>query len=722
MRDGAGAPGPAEAPLVTVAVTCFNAEHTIAAAIESARSQDWPHLEIVVCDDASTDGSRAIIESMARADARIRLLVHDQNRGYAGALNAVVREARGEFIAIFDDDDVSRPDRISRQWKRLTEYETHAGTQRVLCYSNRRVEQPDGRVSEPVRAIGRKSPEPHGPAAADFLLWHRQAPPFVWGQFGSCTLLCRRATLVDAGLFDEHFRRGAEWDMAVRLAHMDGHFIAVNDELITQRKTPTAEKGGRVSLDAMLQLRYKHRDGLRARHLYRSAIALAHARFHYARGEHVRSLLYVGLACLASPAVLRSELAKRRRDTRPGVASVAKNVGLLFTLRALQMLLRLAMLYIVVRALDKTQFGQYQYILSYLALFTVFALPGMNTALLQSVARGFSGTYRRAVPRALLGSLVGSAILLGFSVYHRHRGTPELPAGFLLAAVLFPFAYALDQWKSLRSGKEDFAGILRLEGVGFVVLAVLMIGAVTRWPGRVIVPLAVLMGVQAALNLWVSARALAHIPRGAPAETGALGYGARMSLYLALNTAANQVDKVLIFSFLSPESLAVFVAAERIPEMAKNAVQDLAAALAPRFAKRSAYTIDLDRTLRWLGIATGAVLVLVAFTLLPWVVRLVFGATYDSSIPYAQALMCTIAIGNTATLRFKYITSQLDDAGPRIVNLVMSATRIVASLILVPLYGIVGAVISAFIYRIVMTAIVQVVIQRRFLKTRASAP
>jgi glycosyltransferase involved in cell wall biosynthesis len=707
-----------DASLVTVAITCFNARETVGAAIECARAQDWPNLEIVVVDDASTDGSAAIIERLAATDARIRLIRHPENRGYPAALNSIVAAARGEFIAVFDDDDVSVPSRVTRQWARLTEYEAASGARLVVCYSNRAVETADGVRAEPVRAIGRKAPEPRGTDVADFLLWHYEDPRHAWGQFGSCTLFARRGTLIDAGPFDEAFRRGAEWDLAVRLALMDGHFIAVNDELVRQRKTATPDKAGRVALDNTLRLRRKHRDYLRRRRLYRASIAIAHSRFHYARGDGLRSNLYLALACACSPTVLRNELRKRRRATPPGAATMAKNAGFLFALRGVQMLLRLAMMYFVVRALTEVQFGQYQFILSCMALLTISSLPGLNNSIMQSVARGFPGTYRKAVPRALLASLAGSAVLLGLAAAYRFRGAAELPSGLALAAAFFPLAYGLEQWKSLRSGAEDFAGIFRLEGTGVVVLAIVMIAAVLRWPGAVIVPLAALLGVQAGLNLTLTRMALARIPRDAPFEPGAVAYGIRMTVYSAFNILANQVDKILIYAFLSPAALAIFVAAERLPELTKNAVQDVSTVLAPRFAKRSAYTRELDAGLRKAGMLTGVLVVAIAFTVLPWLIRLVFGQSYDDAVPYGQALMCSIAIGNVSTLRYRYVASKLHHVGPRTINIVMSAARIVASLILVPLFGMLGAVISAFVYRIVMTITVDIVVRRQYLETR----
>lgn len=395
--------------------------------------------------------------------------------------------------------------------------------------------------------------------------------------------------------------------------------------------------------------------------------------------------------------------------------ALARNAAFVFGLRLLQRSLRIVALYFVVRALSRETFGEYQFVLSCLALSAIFTLPGLNNSVMQSVARGFPGIYRRAVPRALAASLIGSALLGGMAAYYLASGRGELGGGLLLGACLFPLAYGLEQWKSYKSGGEDFAGLFRVEGLAAVVLAVLMVAAVTRMPGPLLVPLVVLLGVQTGLNLVMTSATLREVPRDAPGESGSVAYGTRTTFYSAFNTLANQADKLLIFYFLSPASLAVFYAAERIPELTKGVVQDVAAVMAPRFAKRARYTRDLDRILRTMGLVAGAIIVAAAFLVLPWVVSTLFGDAYEASIPYAQALMCSIAIGNVATLRYRYVASKLDEASSRNVNIGMSLTRVAASLILVPLYGLLGAVISAFIYRIAMTAIVHVVVKRRYL-------
>lgn len=302
------------APKISIGITCFNAEDTIERAVLSAVAQDWSNTEIIVVDDASTDRSIDRLRELAEHyPGRIKVIRHENNKGYPGALNTIVQTARGHFIAFFDDDDSSMPERLSVQWNRLVAYEQLQGADSVFCYSNRAV-VPFGADTpqEMTLAIGRSAPEPHGGMVADFIFCQLSPPPFVWGQFGSCTLMVRRSTLLRLGPFDETFRRCAEWDMAIRLAFQDGHFIAVDKPLVTQHLTRGAEKSGRAPLRHALALRHKYKKYLHAERLYWASLAQAHARFHYAKGERWKCRSFTVAACLAAPKKLLPDLLARR--------------------------------------------------------------------------------------------------------------------------------------------------------------------------------------------------------------------------------------------------------------------------------------------------------------------------------------------------------------------------------------------------------------------------
>jgi glycosyltransferase involved in cell wall biosynthesis len=297
-------------PLITIGITCFNAQDTIVSAVRGALEQDWPHLEILIIDDASSDSSAEIIKTLTQDDERVRLIRHETNQGYPAALNSIVRHARGELIAFFDDDDISRSDRLSRQYERITSYEYGRDPLLVFCYTNRHVAH-EGRILYSFKAIGRTAPEPQGNAVADFILWNSGLPGFTWGMFGSCTLMARKSTFEKLGGFDETFRRCAEWDIAVRGAMAGGHFIAVNDYLVTQAKTFTTDKAGSAPLRYSLQLRRKHKAYLSGRGVYYASLMCARYRFCGGKGRNIKQKIFVGLWIMASPARIVPFAAKK---------------------------------------------------------------------------------------------------------------------------------------------------------------------------------------------------------------------------------------------------------------------------------------------------------------------------------------------------------------------------------------------------------------------------
>jgi glycosyltransferase involved in cell wall biosynthesis len=303
--------------LITIGITCHNAADTIGRAVAGALAQDWAETEVIVVDDASIDQSWNILETLAKSEPKLRIIRHEINKGYPGALNSIIAAANGEFVAIFDDDDASTPDRLSAQFGRLTNYEGTTGAELVFCYSNRNVVKLGGTEPDHMGlAIGRYSPEPHGPAVADYLLGIRADPNYVWGLFGSCTLMARRSALKAVGPFDEKFRRSAEWDMAIRAALMGAHFIAVDRPLITQYKTQSADKSGSVPLKYSLLLREKHRDYLKRRGLYLASRALAHSNFYKNQKRPWKSWAYRLLAYMLGPSMLRRRLGSISNKSR----------------------------------------------------------------------------------------------------------------------------------------------------------------------------------------------------------------------------------------------------------------------------------------------------------------------------------------------------------------------------------------------------------------------
>ena len=96
--------------MVSIVISSFNYEQFLAQAIDSALSQTWPGVEVIVVDDGSTDGSRAII---ARYGAHVQAILKT-NGGQGSALNAGFARSRGNVVLFLDSDDVLLPHAVEQ--------------------------------------------------------------------------------------------------------------------------------------------------------------------------------------------------------------------------------------------------------------------------------------------------------------------------------------------------------------------------------------------------------------------------------------------------------------------------------------------------------------------------------------------------------------------------------------------------------------------------------
>jgi glycosyltransferase involved in cell wall biosynthesis len=113
LPDGAGL----ARPTVSVVVPCYNAAAFLEESLGSALAQTYPPLEVIVVDDGSTDDSATVAAALG---PRVRVIRQD-NRGESAARNRAIDEARGEWVAFLDADDVWRPTKLERQVAMVSE-------------------------------------------------------------------------------------------------------------------------------------------------------------------------------------------------------------------------------------------------------------------------------------------------------------------------------------------------------------------------------------------------------------------------------------------------------------------------------------------------------------------------------------------------------------------------------------------------------------------------
>lgn len=183
---------------VCVVIPTRNRVDLLARTLQSALGQRGVDVQVVVVDEASTDGTAAYLSQLH--DSRVTVLHHDQPQGVAAARNAGVSRARTAWVAFLDDDDIWAPSKLSAQ---LAALEARPDA-RWSCVGAVTVD-----AGLRVQLGGRP---PRGPWVADELLHRNRIPG------GGSGVLADTALVRELGGFDTELSNLADWDMWLRLA------------------------------------------------------------------------------------------------------------------------------------------------------------------------------------------------------------------------------------------------------------------------------------------------------------------------------------------------------------------------------------------------------------------------------------------------------------------------------------------------------------------------
>lgn len=195
------------APLVSVVIPAYLVAPYIAAALDSVLAQTFRDYEIIVVNDGSPDTDQ--LETVLEPYRKRIIYLRQENQGLSGARNAGIRAARGKYIAPLDADDMWAPEHLAAQLAVL-----EADPSIDLVYADARI---FGDTPEAGRTVMELSPSA-GEVTFERLVT-RQCVVNV------CVTVCRRETLLSAGLFDPALRRVEDIDMWLRIAMQGGRIV-----------------------------------------------------------------------------------------------------------------------------------------------------------------------------------------------------------------------------------------------------------------------------------------------------------------------------------------------------------------------------------------------------------------------------------------------------------------------------------------------------------------
>lgn len=186
-----------ESPDVSVVIPTRDRRDRLRLALVSVLRQRRIHVEVIVADDASTDGTAEMIAGLE--DPRVHVVRHRSRRGVSAARNRGIAEANGTWVAFLDDDDLWAPDKLALQ------LEAAGSTGRSWAYAG------DVNVDDHLRVLSAFRP-PTPQQVMESLPRYNPVPS------GASNVVVRADALAKAGGFDPDLRRTEDWDMWIRLA------------------------------------------------------------------------------------------------------------------------------------------------------------------------------------------------------------------------------------------------------------------------------------------------------------------------------------------------------------------------------------------------------------------------------------------------------------------------------------------------------------------------
>ncbi len=201
---------------VSVLIPAYNAETTIAAALDSVRTQTHAPLEIIIVDDASADGTLAAVRQYQSQHPSLPLVVieKNENRGPAHSRNIGIRQARGCYVTLLDSDDYFAPDKIKKQVVFLESHPEYMGCGTFLqCF---------GQQQNIVQAETRTE------RLRDILLI---GMPFLHSSF----MFRREFVLKYALFYNEDYRTAEDYEWAIRLLDANAKITTIPEPLYYYR-------------------------------------------------------------------------------------------------------------------------------------------------------------------------------------------------------------------------------------------------------------------------------------------------------------------------------------------------------------------------------------------------------------------------------------------------------------------------------------------------------
>ncbi len=336
-------------------------------------------------------------------------------------------------------------------------------------------------------------------------------------------------------------------------------------------------------------------------------------------------------------------------------------------------------------------YGTYRYILAIAALFSIFSLPGMGTAITRAVAKDNNNAISLATRTRVEYSLLGTLVALVGCYYYFLNENIELSMALLVIAVTLPVFDTFTLYTAYLLGKEKFDThtkyqfIIQLVSISTLILALLLKSNLTLILIAYFVPLIL-------LRIFFYFR----VTKGTDASDGAtelnrqtLAFGKHLTLMSLPSAVSTQIDKILMWKFFGPAQLAMYAISLAVPTQIQGLLKRVDVLALPKLSTGNASNADITR--KWFIFTLGTLPIAALYVFLaPFIFYILF-PQYSEAVFYSQILAFIIILTPKTIIR-AYMEAKGNSKKLYLFHTTTSITKIALMAILIPTFGLLGAV------------------------------
>jgi len=351
--------------------------------------------------------------------------------------------------------------------------------------------------------------------------------------------------------------------------------------------------------------------------------------------------------------------------------------------------------------LPKETYGIYKYALSLAEILTALTLTGMNTAVAQAVARGFEGTLKKSFWIQLKWSALMLFAAAAGSIYYFLRGNKVLGLTLIIIGIFSPILNSANTYNAFLNGKKEFKSLAKYSVISSIVWVTTIFFTLILTKNPVWLVFAYLISTTGT-SVFFYIYSIKKIKPNKKIDSDSISYGKHLSLINVFGSVAWCLDNILVFHYLGPASLAIYSFATAPVEQIKGLLKNNAPALAmPKIVPHSLEeTNTIIRKRLFQLILAGALIATIYIILIPYFFKIFF-PKYLGSIFFSRLYGINIAFMPIIYLLTAVINAKLIHMPKKWLyqSAIMAQIILIASLLLLtPLLGITGVIISKIIF------------------------